>query len=164
MRNEEMCRERSAGRLRPSCGSGPGPAPGQGDGPRLWPPGPPTRRAPAPRITRPCRCRFRPPAAAGHRRESELWGAAGARPRPPQRCPRARYRGSPRLSDGAQRSDGTRCTAAARLSWESALERSGFVEPWAGGALWAPPHPCEPACPLKGNKQKNTTTLKKQLH
>lgn len=28
MRNEEMCRERSAGRLRPSCGSGLGPAPG----------------------------------------------------------------------------------------------------------------------------------------
>lgn len=28
VRNEEMCRERSAGRLRPSCGSGLGPAPG----------------------------------------------------------------------------------------------------------------------------------------
>lgn len=146
VRNEEMCRERSAGRLRPSCGSGsgPGPAPGQGDSPRLRPPGPPTRRAPAPRITRVMLLLFptaRPPGArlALPAARGTAGSASAAMSAPPvfpvpsgphsvPRLPAALGWGTEKL-----RAPLYPCTATGRLSWEPALWYYGFAAPLAKG-------------------------------
>lgn len=109
-----MCRERSAGRLRPSCGSGPRPAPGQGDSPRLRPPGPPTRRAPAPRITRRCRC-------ASDRPRPRAWRAPPGSPR----------RGAP-AGQRALRSCSSAASASAAMSSPPIFPVSSGPEPVRG--------------------------------
>lgn len=62
VRNEEMCRERAAGRLRPSCGSGPGPAQGQRGEPA--PPSAQTTHSPRPGPAR-LRASIAPPLPSG---------------------------------------------------------------------------------------------------
>lgn len=164
VRNEEMCRERSAGRLRPSCGSGPGPAWGQRG--QTAPPSARTTHSLRPGSAdypfQPRRKR-RESSAKLQKRGLSLpsddlgtCAAPGAHRRPSP-CLRA---GTPSMAPpGVTQGDLLcRCTAVARLCREPVPGHSSLVVPlrrgWWGcpGTAW-----CPQVCLHDQNKQTATT-------
>lgn len=116
-------------------------APGAGAGGQPAPPAARTTHSPRPG---PADYRALPPGARGSGGTASSGSCGSGFPSDVLTARLARaLRAAPRARDPLER-----CTATARLSWESALGRAG--------ALWALPHP------LKGNKQK-TTTLKNRF-